>query len=330
MIQPSALVLAVDGGQTSTLALVATYAGQILGAGLAGPSNHFHEPGGPERLERALSQSITAALRQAQCTADQVTHVCLGMTGAVEQAKDVVGRMLPGTATQAHFDMVTALAGASIAQPGVVVIAGTGSIAYGRLENGRDARAGGWGYLIGDEGSAYQIGRGALRAASHAADRRGPPTTLLQRIPEHFRMPTLRAVRDAVYTPAIQRPQIAALAAVVAQAAYAGDQVAAGLLDQAGRDLAAAALAVIAQLDMQDSGMNVYTTGGAFRAGRLLLDPFKAAIRAHSAASSVHDASFSPVIGALFLALQATGSSLSADLIESIRRSLPQFAIEKY
>ncbi len=330
MIQPSTLVLAVDGGQTSTLALVATYAGQVLGAGLAGPSNHFHEPGGPERLERALSQSIAAALQQAQCTADQVMHVCLGMTGAVEQAKDIVSRLFPGCALQAHFDMVTALAGASIAQPGVVVIAGTGSIAYGRLENGRDARAGGWGYLFGDEGSAYRIGCAALQAASHAADRRGPPTALLQDIPAYFQMPSLRAVREAVYTPAIQRPQIAGLAAVVAQAASAGDRVAAVLLDQAGRDLAAAALAVIAQLDRLDSGMNVYTTGGVFRAGRLLLDPFKAAIRARSQASPVQEASFNPAVGALFVALQAAGRPLNADLIGNIRRSLPQFAIEKH
>src|SRR5947209_4072335 len=140
MVHNSSVVLAVDGGQSSTLAMVATPGGRILGTGLAGPSNHVHQPGGLARLDNALRQSIGGALQSAGCAADAVSHACFGMTGAVTETLAIVPQILPAAQFQAHYDMVTALAGASLAQPGIVVIAGTGSIAYGRLSDGRDAR----------------------------------------------------------------------------------------------------------------------------------------------------------------------------------------------
>jgi len=324
------VVVAVDGGQSSTLALVAAPDGHILGTGLAGPSNHIHELGGMERLHNALHQSITAALQHAGRTINDVTHVCLGMTGAADIAQQIVQQMIPAAAVQSYYDMVTALAGASVAQPGVVVIAGTGSVAYGRLADGREARAGGWGWLIGDEGSAFSIGRAALQAAAHAADRRGEPTVLLQRLVDYFQMPSFWDLRNALYTPAITRAQIAGLAALVTAAAQAGDTVAIGLLDQAGRDLAAIAVGVIKQLGMLDTGMTVYTTGGVFKAGSLVLTPFRDAIRAQSPASAAREATFSPIIGGLLLALKAAGRPLDDSTIRAIQTSLPTFAISKH
>ncbi len=332
MSEPSApdLVLAVDGGQSSTLALAATHDGRILGAGLAGPSNHVHEPGGVERLENALRQSIEQALTSAGCSAERVTHVCLGMTGAAREAAEVTARIVPAARVTAEHDVVTALVGASVAQPGVIVIAGTGSIAYGRLADGRDARAGGWGYLMGDEGSAYAIGRAALQAASKAADGRGAPTSLLQAIPRRFGLRTLQDVREAVYSPVITRPHIARLSAVVASAAEEGDLVARSLLDEAGRELASTALAVIARLGMLDAGMTVYTTGGVFAAGPLVLDPFHETLGRRSPASAIREAAYSPVIGALLMALQAAGVVPDDSVIAAISTSLPEAAISKH
>ena len=326
----TAVVVAVDGGQSSTLALVAAPDGRILGTGLAGPSNHIHEPGGMERLHNALHQSIMLALQNAGRTVGDITHVSLGMTGAADIAQQIVQQMIPTAAVQSHFDMVTALAGASVAQPGVVVIAGTGSVAYGRLADGREARAGGWGWLIGDEGSAFSIGRAALQSAAHAADRRSELTILLQRLVDHFQMPSFWDLRNALYTPAITRAQIAGLAALVTAAAQQGDAVAMQLLDQAGRDLAAIAIGVIKQLGVLDTGMTVYTTGGVFKAGEFILKPFHDTLRAQSPASAVQEAAFSPIIGGLLLALQASGSSLDDSVISTIRASQPASAISKH
>lgn len=328
MTATTRLVLAVDGGQSSTLALAATADGRIVGSGRAGPSNHIHEPGGMARLENALRQSIAQALAQAQQPADAVVSACLGMTGAPDEARSFAQQLLPRASVQAHYDMVTALAGASAARPGVVVIAGTGSVAYGRLADGREAKAGGWGYIMGDEGSGYDIGRAALRAATQASDGRAQPTLLVQAIPEHFRLADLRAVHRAIYAGEIDRPQIAGLAQVAASAAADGDAPARALLRDAGHQLARGALAVAARLGGPAAGLTtVYPTGGVFKAGELVAAAFREAVEA--GALRVEPAAFSPAVGALLLALQTAGRALDEATLAAVRATLPAAAIAK-
>jgi N-acetylglucosamine kinase-like BadF-type ATPase len=323
------LVLGVDGGQSSTLALVAARDGRILGAGLAGPSNHVHEPGGMERLETALRVSIASALGAAGMQADAISHACLGMTGGVEEARRFLSQIAPQAVTQAHLDLVTAWAGAGVGQPSVVVIGGTGSVAYGRLADGREARSGGWGYIMGDEGSAYDLGRLALRAITQADDGRGRRTQLSERILAHFGLADLIELRAAIYA-TITRSQVAGLAKVVAEAVGAGDTVAVDLLANAGRDLAATAWAVIQRLGQAKGGMAVYTTGGVFQAGEPVLGSFRVALRAHSAAITVAPAAFSPAVGGVFLALQNAGVALEHFVLQNIRATLPSKAISKH
>lgn len=323
------LILAVDGGASSTLALVATLDGHILGSGLAGPSNHVHEPGGMERLTSALHGSIRAALAAADVPAEAVIGACLGMTGGALEAKPIAQGLLPAAAILSYHDSVTALAGASQARPGVVVIAGTGSVAYGRLDDGCEVSVGGWGFIMGDEGSGYDVGRHALRAATQASDGRGPVTALLEAIPVHYGLADLRAVHRAIYTGAIDRPGVAGLTAVVAKAAEAGDGVARDLLAAAGRDLATAALAVIRALDRTADGLAVYPAGGVFRAGELVLASFRETLHAASPRSRVETAAFSPVIGGLLLACQAAGREIDDGLLAAIRATLPGAALAK-
>ena len=322
-------VLAVDGGASSTLALVATLDGRILGSGLAGPSNHVYEAGGMERLTSALHGSIRAALTAAEIPAEAVASACLGMTGGALEAVPIAQSLLPTATLHSHHDTVTALAGASCARPGVVVIAGTGSIAYGRLDDGREARAGGWGFIMGDEGSGYDIGRSALRAVTQASDGRGPATRLSETILAHYGLADLWAVHRAIYTGTIDRPALAGLTAVVAPAAAAGDGVAIDLLAAAGRDLANAALAVIRTLDQTTAGLAVYVTGGVFRAGDLVLASFREALHGESPASRIEAAAFSPVVGGLLLALQAAGRDVDEPLLAAIRATLPGAALAK-
>jgi N-acetylglucosamine kinase-like BadF-type ATPase len=322
-------VLAVDGGQSSTLALLADLDGTILASGRGGPSNHYHEPGGHQRLESALRDSTGQALKAAGKSADTVATICLGMSGIHPQAHVITQALFPGAQVELLHDAMTALAGASIAQPGVIVIAGTGAVAYGRLASGAEALSGGWGYLIGDEGSGYWIGIEAIRAACQASDGRSEATTLIERIPEHLRLPDLRALHRKLYAQEIPRGAVASLAAVTAEAAQAGDAVALQLLQRAGQELAQAALAVIERLDRLESGQPVYHTGGVFRAGALILDSFGARIAARSPKSSVHAAAFSPAVGALLLALRAAGVELTPPVIDQVRRTLPADAVLK-
>jgi len=322
-------LLAVDGGQSSTLALLSQPDGQILATGHGGPANHIHEPGGPERLESALRNSAQSALAAAGVPADAVTHICLGMTGAVEQARTIVEALYPAAAVAAYHDIFTALVGASLSQQGVVVIAGTGAIAYGRLADGRDARSSGWGYTIGDEGGGYWLGIEAIRAACKAYDGRGEQTELVERVLQYFQVDTLFALWDLVYSHQLPRAQIAGLAAVVAAAASAGDHVAVELFHRAAGELAGAALAVIDRLGATESGLSVYVTGGVFHAGSLITGPFKEAIARRSPNSAVRSALFSPVVGALLLAFAAAGVTLNDPVMDRLKTTLPAEALLK-
>ncbi len=133
-----------------------------------------------------------------------------------------------------------------------------------------------------------------------------------------------------MYTPAISRPQIAGLSALVTQVARAGDPVALGLLNKAGRDLADTAIAVMVQLNVLETGMNVFTTGGVFKAGTLIMNSFRETLQSRSPVSQVAEAAFSPIVGGLFLALQAAGSSLDDSVLKAISDTLPAVAASKH
>ena len=323
------LVLAIDGGQSSTLALLAKLDGTILAYGMGGPSNHYNEPGGPQRLESALRDSSSAALESAGQNLASVAYVCLGMSGSHPQIGVVARALFPSAYVHVYHDSVTALMGASVGQSGVVVVAGTGVVAYGRLENGEEARSSGWGYLMGDEGSAYWIGMEAIRAACRASDGRGEQTALIERIPDFLQVDDLRALHRKMYAQEISRSAIASLAAVISDAAQSGDTGAIRLLQQAGQELAQAALAVIARMNRVEDGLPIYCTGGVFRAGQLVLDAFETVIAARSPASTVHAARFSPVVGALLVALRAAEVELTPQVIDQVRRTLPAVALLK-
>ena len=323
----STLLLAVDGGQTSTLALLATRDGQIIGVGRAGPANHVHEPGGYERQRHTLESAMQAALDTAGHPLSAVSHACFGITGASDTSVTIARSLLPDAKVQIHKDMVTALAGASSAKTGVIVIAGTGSVAFGKNAAGETAHAGGWGYIMGDEGSGYDIGRKALRVACRAADGRGPDTSLQRTILSHFDVAGMDKVHRGVYSGALTRPQIAGLAQVVAQDAAAGDTVALAVLANAGTHLADAALAVVHKLTLPDA--TIYTTGGVFSAGEPLLGPFRARLHASDTSITVQSAAYSPIIGALFLALTAAGTTLNDQVIAMIQQTMPKAARNK-
>ncbi len=176
------LILAVDGGQTSTKSLLATTDGRVLAAGRGGPSDHFHITGGVEKNRTAIHGAIESALASAGIDASEVASITLGLTGVPPEgeARNVVYEIIREVVRPEQVtlvaDYVTNLTGASGGNPGVVLIAGGGAIGYGVTADGRTAIAGGYGYLLGDEGSAYKIGVAAIRAATFADDRRGPDT----------------------------------------------------------------------------------------------------------------------------------------------------------
>jgi glucosamine kinase len=323
------LLLAVDGGQTATKALVAGLDGTVLGAGVGGPSDHFHIEGGVEKNRVAIHGAIAAALDAARATPDRVTAIGLGLTGAPSRGDqnpvvlEIVREVLDPRQIVVAPDYVTNLAGASGGEPGVVLIAGGGAIGYGITADGREAIAGGYGFLLGDEGSAFNIGLRAIAAAARGADLRGEATALQAMVTDHFEISSMREITRVVYRAGFQRERISLLAPKVAQTARDGDAQAIKVLSRAGEELALTALGVIRQLFAPSSNVDVYLTGGVFTAGELLLDPFRAKLREGWPEAEAREPRFPPAVGGLILAAKAIGQQVDGAWLAAIAASLP-------
>jgi glucosamine kinase len=307
-----AYFLGVDGGATSTACAVCDDNGRVLGVGHGGPSNHILAPGGEARARSALETALRAAEAAGGLHQVEFASAYFGMTGinpdtdAARVFARVAAHLLKARIMTIDHDASVALAGALACRPGVIVIAGTGSVAFGRDPSDREARAGGWGYLFGDDGSGFAIGLAGVRAALRAHDGVGPSTALEERIPQQFGR-RLTEIPPLFYEGKIQRPEIASLAPAVTGAAAAGDPVALSVVVEAAQALAAAATAVVLRLAWPDGAVPLAPVGGVFTAGRVILDPLKAALAARAPAAILVPPRFAPAVGALLLALREAG-----------------------
>ena len=257
-------VIGVDAGGTKTVGLLADESGAIVRQARAGGANLVAE--GELGVEKALYEVVTAL-----DPPGPVAAICLGIAG-VDRADNK--QLIQGVLARLGFrraavhvvnDAHVALVGGAPEGIGIVVVAGTGSIAYGVDRRGQTARAGGWGYLLADEGSAFWLGHAAVRQGVRAADGRGPLTTLYERICREVGVDHPSGLVEWFYDQEHTRTRVARLAAVVQQAADDGDESARGLLDQAAQHLARAARAVARQLEFDDA-YSLVLSGGAFRA----------------------------------------------------------------
>jgi N-acetylglucosamine kinase-like BadF-type ATPase len=320
------LILAVDGGQTKTVGLLADTSGRILGTGQAGASDHFREAGGAERLRAAAAQVVQQCFLNAGVTPRPLACACYGISGAQEAMRPILEEIAPAEKLLLVHDTVNAHMGAFGGQPGVIVIAGTGSCAYGVNAEGREARTGGWGYLLGDEGSGYWIALRALSAITKAADGRGRPTRLTEGILRALKVSNLTALHAKMYYDTPPRPETARLATVVAEAAAAGDVVAQEIMLAAAQELAAASAAVLRQLGMLSEPAQVAMVGGIAQAGPVIQEPFRAALQAEAPLARVVPPRFPPVVGSLLLALQALGIALAPSVFEQITATMPHLS----
>jgi len=246
------LYLGVDGGGSHTVALAADDRGRILGRGEAQASNLYSV--GLQAAQEAILQAIEQALAAAGARLP-VAAACLGLAGIGRPAEQALWqrwaldvRLAERVLVVHDSDLV--LAAGTPAGWGLALIAGTGSIALGRSVGGAWARAGGWGYLLGDEGSGYAVGLAALQAVARAADGRAPATALAQAILAHWQLAEPSQLIGFVYRTRVPRVEIAGLAPLVEKAAAAGDPVAQAILQAAGAELARALDAVGRRLQM--------------------------------------------------------------------------------
>jgi len=270
------LFLGVDGGQSSTTALIGDERGNILGHGVGGPCNHATAAEGRAKLERAVSACLAAACQEAQLDPATVhfAAACFGMSGGPDDKEVILAALLRADRLIVTHDAAIALSGATATGQGIVTIAGTGSIAFARNAAGQTARAGGWGYVFGDEGGAFDIVRQSVRAALRMEEGWGPPTALRQSLLNATGERSVNHVLHLFYTPDWPRSRVASLASMVDDAATEGDAIALRLLDNAAQELALLAAAVRAQLWQPGDTVDVAYIGGVF-ASRHLLERYR-------------------------------------------------------
>lgn len=320
------LILAVDAGGTSTRTLVVRSDGTVLGRGRSGPGNHILS--GWDTARASMTDAITQACSAARVAVTAIRSAVAGSAGVgpngegSEIVASLLTDLLPRAQVQAVGDMVTAFWGALSSECGVVVASGTGSVCYGRGPSGATRQVGGWGQVMGDEGSAYDIAIRALRAGAQATDGRGAPTALTEYIPAALGVGGFLEVAFRVYGEPMTREAIAQLATSVYQAAAAGDAVARTLLAEAGAELGRCALAALRALELTAAQTLVAYTGAVFDAGPFVTHSFRHTVTSGCPRASIAGAEFPPVIGAFKLALRGLGVSFTPAIAAALQLGL--------
>lgn len=292
-------VIGIDAGGTKTVGLLADETGEVEAKAIAGGANLLVH--GELGVEKSLFQVIDALDAEVP-----IDGLCLGIAGADRPGEEEIIRgvlLRLGIRRQVRIvnDAVVALVAGAPDGIGIVVVSGTGSIAYGADPAGRTARSGGWGYLLGDEGSAFWLGHAAVRLGIRAADGRGPATSLYERICSRLEVSEREGLVAWFYDQELSRHRVARLAGIVQEAADHGDETADRLLDQAARHLVRAAKAVDRQLDFP-AAYPLVLAGGVYKACPSLYERVEKKLDLENA--RVVRLEDEPAVGAVTLALE--------------------------
>jgi N-acetylglucosamine kinase-like BadF-type ATPase len=291
----------IDGGASNLRVVIADGELNIVGEGhetTVNPSVVGRRVAG-ERIQAA----VTAALSQSGVTLADIAAAGVGVAGAsaeyaADWLREILGPVLPGVPVIPSSDIEIALVGAHAARYGALVLSGTGSVALAIDHAGQSSRAGGWGYLLGDEGSGYWLGIEGLRAATWAADGRGPATALTTRLLEALDLATVQAATLWLYQ--AERPrtrEVAQLAPVVLEVAGQGDRIALDIVGRGAEELARLTRTVISRLEMAGD-VPVAFAGGLLTSATPLRDRLCHLLGMKSSPR----AAYPPVVGAALLA----------------------------
>jgi N-acetylglucosamine kinase len=297
-------VLGIDAGGTKTVCYLADAEGHVVGEARGGGANL--QAHGELHVEKILHGVIEEAIGERSL---RPAAVCLGVAGVDRPEDDrTIRGIMRRLGFRAHTlvvnDALIALVAGVGTEPGVVLIAGTGSIAYGINHSGFAARSGGWGFVLGDEGSGYWIGRQALAAVVREADGRGPRTQLSPLVLSHFNLPRVDGLVRAVYDHDLKRHAIAAIGSLVEQARADGDVTAAEIMARASEELTRAAASVITRLEMRGAAFGTVLAGGLFRGIPWLVSDVAARLSEVAPRSAVTLLTIEPALGAVQLAMR--------------------------
>jgi N-acetylglucosamine kinase-like BadF-type ATPase len=318
-------VLGVDGGATKTLAAVMDLHEEKVHLGHGGSSNP--DAVGAELARSALRKATGDALGGAGVGAGDLGGAVLAMAGtdtdAIRALLAPAEQGAPSPAAESWVivnDVVGAWAAATGAAPGVGVISGTGSNVLGVGPRSRTWRAGGWGHVLGDEGSGYWLAVHSIRAALRERDGSGPPTALSEAAIRFFGVESIEALAALVYAKPLAKGELAGFAAETGRIAGEGDAVARSLYERAARELGEQVKAAIRETGLEGE-FPVGLIGGGFKAGAVFVAPLRAAIAEVAPEARVAPVEMPPVGGCILLAARAAGHPHGLD-VPALKRLL--------
>jgi glucosamine kinase len=303
-------VMGVDGGATKTLAAVFDLREQALHLGHGGSSNP--DAVGARAATDSLLKATDEALGRAGVACEQLAAAVLAVAGTDTEAVTAQVRESRPKGWVVVNDVVGAWATATGAKPGVGVISGTGSNVFGVGHEARAWRAGGWGHVLGDEGSGYWLAVQSIKAALGDRDRSGPETALSGAVRSFFEVESIEQLASLVYSKPLSKSEIAAFAVETARVAQAGDGVARALYERAALELGARVTAVIQQTCLEGE-FPVGLIGSAFKAGAMFVDPLATAIGRVAPRARVAVVDMAPVGGCLLLGARVAGRERALD-----------------
>lgn len=300
-------VIGIDGGGTKTKLTLSDMEGNVLETAVSGPSNILSS--GYDVAKQSIQEVIEEGVVKAGYRLEDCEALCIGVAGAAREAiKSQLETIIQETGYTNKMiithDAETALMGGTAGEEGILIIAGTGAICFGKTCDGKSARVSGWGHIIGDEGSAYSIGIQILNAVMKAYDGRLPQTILTKLLLEKMGIQTEEEVIGAIYNPHVTKQHIASYAVLIDEAAKKKDEVALKIIEQTAYDLFETVSAGIVKLGFQEKPVKVVVNGSVLTHNVVIYERFKALVtRSYTQAQvgmMLHDASY----GAVLLAIQ--------------------------
>ncbi len=316
-------VFGIDGGGTQSRALLMTDRGKVVYIG-KGPSLNYHDVGASQAVS-CIKRLFTDALRNARARQDECRGICLGLAGCgQEQDYAILNPLLDGLFGKDSYALMSdaqiALVSGTLAETGIIVIAGTGSMIYGRNEEGREGRIGGYGSLLSDEGSGYHIGLAALRAIVRHHDGLEEAAGFQKAVFEHLGVQQAAEMIAWVNSGSASRDRIAAIAPFVVRAAGEDDPIADTILNQQADELARCVDTLHRRLGFPER-VDIVLSGGLFSDASTYWQLVRRKIHYFLPGANVISPKMEPVMGAALYALSIAGIPIDEDLLDLARRS---------
>ncbi len=319
------VVIGIDGGATHSFGVAVDLNGNALAAAKAGSLNFFGTS--LQEARRSLTQ-LVRTLETSLPLGNQVLQTVIGSAALFSEAtpreKDLLCRGITSLeSTRLVSDVMTAYHAASLGKPGVLIIGGTGSSFLARNEHGEYAQVGAWGHLLGDEGSAYWIGRECIRAAISTSESTGPATCILDIVLRWFDVKVLTDIVRIIYQPKYSKDRFAALAGYVATHADPGDPVWFDICQRAGQELARQALAAARLVNIQIRPVPVWLNGSVVRCNNVVRESLFRAMSAELAVAH-QPMRLAPLLGATALALSNALVEVDGNMVDHLAQSYSQ------